>query len=330
MDILEKEVNNLAPIVLFVYNRPEHTKKTICSLLDNELARYSTLYVYSDHYKTEKDRGNVLEVRNYIKSIEGFKVIKIIEREENWGLAKSVINGVTEVLNEYGKVITLEDDLVFAQNFLRYMNEGLEYYENTPRIWAIGGHSHSITMPKEYKHGYYVAIRTCSWGWATWKDRWDTIDWEVSDYDKIRKDKKLQKEFNRGGNDSFDMLKAQMNHEIDSWAVRWDYSASKQNRYTLYPINTMVASTGMDGSGVHCAPDPRFMDIEPVGVVYYEFDHNIEFNSEIARAVYNYYKKDLLHVCWSYLSNVLDAAGTKKLKKIIKKRAKRIYRNLKH
>jgi len=263
-------------------------------------------------------------VRDYIRNIDGFRNINIIERSNNLGLAKSIILGITDILEKYGKVISVEDDLICAPNFLDYMNEGLDYYENTSQIWAIGGHSHSFPMPTGYNKGYYLSIRTCSWGWATWKDRWETIDWNVADYHIIKQNRHLQREFNRGGNDLFDMLKSQMNGEIDSWAIRWDYSASKQNRYTVYPVHTMIAGIGMDGSGVHCTKNTRYIDQIPVNNVDYKFDKDISLNEQISKSVYNYYKKDVIHIIWSLVSHILDITGNKRFKFLIKNIGKKV------
>ena len=132
-------MNKLAPIVLFVYNRPEHTKLTVMALQKNELARESELFIYSDAPKNLDVKVKTDEVRKYIKSISGFKKIIIIEREKNWGLAASIIDGVTKIINEYGKIIVLEDDLVTSSYFLKFMNEALEFYKNEDKVWHISG-----------------------------------------------------------------------------------------------------------------------------------------------------------------------------------------------
>ena len=102
----------LAPIVLFTYNRPWHTRQTIEALQKNHLASESVIFIFSDGPKTKEDEPKVEEVRKFLKTIQGFKQIEIIEREKNWGLAKNIIDGVTKVVNEYGKVIVLEDDII--------------------------------------------------------------------------------------------------------------------------------------------------------------------------------------------------------------------------
>lgn len=245
----------LAPIILFVYNRPEHTKKTVEALKRNELASESVLYVFSDgatEDATEEQKNNVHEIRKYIHTITGFKELIIEEAPKNKGLANSVIYGVTKVINKHGKAIVVEDDIVTHPFFIRFMNECLDKYEDRRYIFMIGGYNMAFEFPWWYWKDIYVVHRSCSWGWATWKSRWDLADWSVSDYSIMCQDINLQNKFNRGGNDMFPMLTAQMNGKIDSWAIRWDYSLYKHDAVCIRPVKTLVTNNGMDGTGIHC------------------------------------------------------------------------------
>ncbi len=250
-----------SPITLFVYNRPIHTKKTVQALLKNKLASKSILYIYSDYPKKEEHIKDVKKVREYIHTIKGFKEIHIIERKQNYGLAKSIIEGVTEVINKHGRVIVLEDDLITSHMFLTFMNNMLETYEKEKKIYSITGYNHPsklMKIPKEYKYDIYFSPRAGSWGWATWKDRWDKADWEVKDYKEFKNNKQLQKEFNKGGDDMTDMLINQMEGKLDSWAIRWCYTLFKNNAYCIYPTRSYVDNIGMDGSGVHCGKSGKY------------------------------------------------------------------------
>ena len=221
----------LAPVVLFVYNRLEHTKETIATLAKNELAKESELYVFSDAAKNENAKVKVDAVRAFVREDEwkkSFKKVTVIEASENKGLAKSIIGGVTELINEYGKVIVIEDDLILSPFFLNYMNGALDFYENDPEIWSISGYSFPMKSLKKYPHDVFYSYRGSSWGWATWADRWAMNDWNVSDYDKFVKDEQWQKRFNRGGGDLTGMLALQMAGKIDSWAVRWCFEESNR------------------------------------------------------------------------------------------------------
>lgn len=256
-------MHDLAPIILFVYNRPEHTRKTVEALKKNELASESVLYVFADGAKsgsTEEQLKKVKGVQDYVNAISGFKEIHVEKSEKNKGLANSVIAGVTRIVEQYGKIIVVEDDIVTHPFFLRYMNECLDVYKDRQDIFMIGGFSNNIKFPWWYKKDIYVLYRSCSWGWATWRDRWSLADWKVSDFQQMCHNKKLQEKFNRGGDDMFPMLQAQIEGKIDSWAIRWDYCMYKHNALCVRPVKTLCVNAGMDGSGVHCSTTERVLN----------------------------------------------------------------------
>lgn len=247
--ILKKD---LAPVVLFVYNRPEHTRRTVESLVANDLACQSQLFIFSDGAKNKADSGMVEEVRHYLRSIEGFRSVTIVHRELNSGLAQSVINGVSEVFRTHDRQIVMEDDLLTAPDFLTFMNEVLNHYQQETRIFSVTGFSHSVRMPESYGYDAFCSYRSCSWGWGTWKDRWEGVDWEVSDYAEFRDDKNQRDLLNRGGADLSYMLGLQMASTIDSWAIRWAYAHFKHDAVAMVSTVSKVYNIGFDGSGVHC------------------------------------------------------------------------------
>lgn len=234
----------MAALILFVYRRVP--KETINSLLKNHLASQTELYIFSDGYKNENDKNDVLAVRDYLKTIQGFKVINIIEAEQNKGLANSIIQGVTSIIHSYGSVIVIEDDLIVSEDFLDYMNDALEFYESDNRIWSIGGYAPPLKCFDHYRYDVYAAVRATSWGWATWKDRWDSIDWEVKEFKAIQNNQAMKKRFEFGGNDMYKMLELQQMRKIDSWAIRWCFSQFLQNKYTIYPKQSKVYNSGFD------------------------------------------------------------------------------------
>ena len=222
------------------------------ALQQNELANKSELYIYSDAAKNEEAHKDVTDVREYLLEIKGFKKVTIIKREENWGLANSIIDGVGKVINTYGKVIVLEDDLITAPSFLLFMNSCLEFYQFEDKIFTISGYS-NIVVPKTYKENIYFAHISTSWGWATWQNRWESINWENNSYLPILNDKKLLKDIKKKvGNQRIRMLKQQMNNKINSWAVRRLFTQIIENKMTVFPRTTLVNNIGFDGSGVHC------------------------------------------------------------------------------
>lgn len=285
----------LAPIVLFVYNRLDHTQGVIETLSKNFLAKESELYVFSDAAKSEKGIDKVNEVRKFIRDNSwhhNFKKVSIIEAEKNKGLAKSVIGGVTKIIQEYGKVIVVEDDLLLAPYFLNYMNDALEYYEKDKEIWSISGYSFPMKSMKKYPHDIFYSYRGCSWGWATWADRWDTVDWQVKEYDRFIEDQKWIARFNRGGVDLTNMLKMQMEGQIDSWAIRWCFSQSNQDMYTVYPRISYLENAGCDGSGMHSGADDEYYTDMSGCVPKCKFE-TLEIDRKIAKEFQMKYKDTL-------------------------------------
>jgi len=249
---------NLAPIVLFVYNRPSHTKQTVESLQKNKLAQESELFIYSDEAKNEDARKSVDEVREYIDKINGFKKVTIIKRKKNWGLANSIIDGVTKIVNEYGKIIVLEDDLVTSPYFLTFMNDALEFYENEEKVWHISGWNYPIDR-EDLEDVFLWRVMNC-WGWATWADRWSYYE---KDIDKVMGDfsKKDIKRFNvEGVEDFWGQVVANKEEKINTWAIFWYATIFKQNGLCLNPVQTFVENIGHDGSGVHCANVKEYRD----------------------------------------------------------------------
>ena len=250
----------VAPIVLFVYNRPDHTKQTVEALQKNELASDSELFIYSDAAKNASAVERVNEVREYIKTISGFKKVTIVEREKNWGLADSIIDGVTKIVNEHSKIIVLEDDLVTSTYFLKFMNEALEMYNDEPKVASIHGYIYPIDgLPETF----FIKGADC-WGWATWKEKWAIFETDGQKLLDELKMKKLNNEFDFDGSYGYmHMLKSQIKGKNDSWAIRWYASAFLKNMYTLYPSKSYVHNIGNDDSGTHCS-NSKTHDVEVV------------------------------------------------------------------
>lgn len=247
-------MRELAPIVLFVYNRPWHTKKTIEALKQNSLALQSDLFIFADGEKTLNDK-KIKETREYIRNINGFKSITIVESDKNIGCANSIIAGVSEVIRKYGKIIVLEDDVVTSKMFLEYLNKGLQSFKDHENIGSISGYSFPqkiLNIPESYKNDTYLSLRFGSWGWGTWENRWNKVDWNVKDYDQFKCDAESQKLFNRGGPDLSKMLEMQMNGEIDAWDIRFDYFHFKNELLNVRPTKSLTNNIGLDNSGTHC------------------------------------------------------------------------------
>lgn len=244
-----------APVVVFAYNRADHIKSTLEHLNKNTLANESDLYVFCDNAKNEKAVEAVNATRNAVDAFStdcNFKSVSVIKAEVNKGLATSIITGVSEILEKYGRVIVVEDDLMTSPDFLSYMNKALDYYEKNPKVWSISGYTSPLKALEKYPHDIYASPRGCSWGWATWKDRFEKVDWEVSDFEEFIKDPARVKHFNEGGPDMAEMLSRQVHGKINSWAIRWCYQESKEHMYTIYPTKSRIRNIGCDDTGTHC------------------------------------------------------------------------------
>ena len=241
---------NFAPILLFVYNRLQHTQRCIESLLNNSLSKESELFIYSDAAKETTDQKKVEEVRQYIHTIQGFKRITIIERNDNWGLARSIIDGVTTQINQYGRVIVLEDDLVVAPYFLQFMNDALETYKNEPKI----GHIQACDFTQDPALPDTFLIKwTGSWGWATWDRAWKHFNPNGKELLQELKQRKLTYTFDFNGKYGFTrMLQRQIEGKNNSWAIRWNASLFLKDILSLNVGRSLVQNEGFDGSGTNC------------------------------------------------------------------------------
>jgi len=240
-----------APVALFVYNRPWHVRQTVEALLANAEAKDTDLHIFADAAKDGQATKAVSAVRSYINEITGFKSVNIIERETNLGLARSIIDGVTQMCNQYGRVIVLEDDLVTSPYFLKFMNDGLVSFADDERVISISGYTYPVAdvLPETF----FLRGADC-WGWATWKRGWDLFEQDGQYLLEQLIGQKLADKFDF--DDSYPyvrMLKSQIAGKNNSWAIRWYASAFLKNKLTLYPGSSLVLNIGLDGSGTHCS-----------------------------------------------------------------------------
>lgn len=243
-----------APVVVFVYNRPEQTKRILEALNCNILSDKTKIFIFSDAAKDDTEKGNVKQVRQYIqyfKENNSFQEVEIVLAETNLGLQTSLINGITKIVNEYGKVIVVEDDILTSKDFLSFMNKALMYYQDDNRVWSVSGYTPSLRSLKRLQTDVYCSIRGNCWGWATWSNRWNKIDWEISDYEEFIVNKNEKKRFNEGGKDMTALLKLQKSGSISSWAIRWNYQQYKEQMISIFPKFSKVQNIGFDGSGTN-------------------------------------------------------------------------------
>ena len=240
----------LAPIVLFVYNRPVHTQKVIEALQMNEESKHSDLFIFSDAPKNEIAIENVERVRNYIRTISGFKSIIIKEQIQNQGLAKSIINGVTEIVGKFGRVIVIEDDVETSPFFLKFMNSALDFFENEKRIWSITGFSYPLNKKKLPEAFCFFAI-SC-WSWGTWADRWKHYEKNPDKYISQISKNGIKKFDYYGSTKMFSQITANKTGRLDTWAIFWYALQFVNNGFQIMPSRPLAKNIGMDGTGIHC------------------------------------------------------------------------------
>ncbi|MBW8050452.1 MAG: glycosyltransferase [Cytophagales bacterium] len=246
-------LKNLAPIVLFVYNRPEHTQKSLNSLMQNELADQSMLFIYADgpeEKASKQDLKKIHEVRKIIREEQWCKNVNIIESDKNKGLADSIIDGVSEIVNKFGKIIVLEDDLVLASGFLKYMNDALELYKDEEKVMHISGYM--FPVKDKLPETFFYTPASC-WGWGTWTKAWKSFN-PSAEYllAKINEQGNINRFNVENSYDFYGTLQENTQRAITSWAVRWYASVFLQDGLSLHPARSLVRNIGHDGSGVHC------------------------------------------------------------------------------
>lgn len=243
-----------APIALFVYGRAEHTRRTLEALRANKLAEASDLFIFSDGAKNEAATAKITDVRALLRQITGFRTVTIIERDQNYGLANSIVDGVTTLCARFGQVIVVEDDLLTSPGFLTYMNLGLNRYADSPKVFQVAAYNLCGNLPGA-NDAFFLPFCS-SWGWATWSRAWKIWDAEGSGFERLQTDRDLRYRFDLNGSyPYYRMLCDQRQKKNNSWAIRWYLSIFLSDGLTLYPRNSLVENIGFDGSGEHCGKE---------------------------------------------------------------------------
>lgn len=277
-------MESLAPICLFVYNRIPQALKTLHALRNNNLAEQSILYIFSDGPKDQDGANKIMKLRKQLREVDGFRSVKITESESNKGLSKSIIDGVTTVLEKHGKVIVLEDDLITSPNFLDFMNQALDSYSDNSKIFSVSGYTMNLKGLRNYPKDFYTAYRASSWGWGTWDDRWNKVDWEVKSYSSFIKNPLKQFRFTRGGSDMPGMLRDQMNGRIDSWAIRWCYEQFNRDLFAIFPAKSKIISIGFGPDATHTKKTKRFFTVpDESNNRVFKFDSSIVPDKKLMR-----------------------------------------------
>lgn len=297
-----------APIIMFVYNRADHFAAVYNALAACKEAKESELFIFSDGAKNESGAEKVNEVRAAVAKITNaghFKSVTITESPVNKGLAASVIYGVTEVINKYGRAIVVEDDCKVSPFFLSFMNTALEYYQDNPRVGSIAGYTPRIEFPDNYNLDVFAAHRSCSWTWATWKDRWDGVDWKLENIKDFYKSPELIRRLNSNGSDRFIRLYRQTKGNGSSWSVRFGAHLVKNNLITVYPRFSYNSNIGCDESGVHStSDDAEKMRVDLSKAIENPILTDIEIDKKIQKTLKKHYSYGFLSDAKKFIATV--------------------------
>ena len=245
-----------APIALFVYSRPWHTRQTIEALKKNDLSEDSELFIFSDAPKSASEATPVQDVRDYIRTVKGFRTVKVIEREENYGLARSIVEGVTRLCNEYGSVIVLEDDLVSSPHFLRFMNNALHQYSEAEKVMHISGYAYPVHPPVE-GDTFFFRVPLC-WGWATWSSSWKFFEKDLNVIQAFTKRDRFEFNIEDSYRKFWEQLELNRAGSLNSWFIFWYASVFLHDGLCLYPTQSLIDNIGHDGSGINCGTNDLF------------------------------------------------------------------------
>ena len=250
-----------APVAMFVYARPDHTAATLAALAANDGAAETDLHIFADAARHAGAEAAVAAVRALIAHVTGFRRVTLHLAEKNLGCSANIKRGISMVLANYGRMISIEDDIVTKPGFLRFINEGLDRYRDRPDIFAICGYSYPpdvVAIPSDYPHDVYLCRRPSPWGWGTWADRWQQVDWSIPGYEQFWKNPELRNRFREGGHDMPGQLRFAHEGRVDAWDIQFSYAKLRSNAFTVVPVKTLVDNIGFDGSGEHSASTARY------------------------------------------------------------------------
>ena len=298
-------------IAIFAFNRPELLHRTLTALAANDLADKASVTFFCDGPRREKDEPGTRAVRELAKKKQGFAAVEVVERPKNMGCAASVIDGLMEMFRLHERVIVIEDDIVTSPHTLRFLSEGLARYADSENVFNIAAWTPphiARDLPVDYPYDVYAIPRFNCWGWASWRDRFQDIDWSVKDYQTFKNSPQLSKAFNAGGDDLSPMLDRQMEGKINSWAIRADYARFKKNMVGINPVRSYALNIGM-GSGTHTTTATTYWDSDiSLAVEHPRFMAEVSVDHRIHK---------IYHACYSGQRHSLPARALKKIYKIL-------------
>lgn len=316
-----------APVIVFNYNRPDHSLQTWEALSRNRYAAETELYLYCDGPKANasdemRERISDLHAQAKQYAIDApkagkFKSVHVVCAEKNKGLANSIIGGVSEVIVKHGRVIVLEDDLLTSPYFLKYMNTALDKYENYPSVFTISANRPPVSkmqIPTDYEYDVFVSLRPFSTGWATWKEKWEKIDWSLDYLEDFLKHPQQIKSFHHGGDDLTNMLLLQRDHKIDSWAIRYAFQHFYHHAVAILPCIPYVDNIGFDGSGIHSGTDETdFRNNVALAPENPRMPNVVYEDERIINAFYNYFCRSKRTLKQKIIRYIVGLLGQKNL-----------------
>lgn len=276
-----------APIILFVYNRPDHTIRTLQALENNTLASESELFIYSDAPKNAQATVAVEQVREIIKRNWKFKQIHLILRDSNCGLAANVIDGVSKIVKQHGRVIVLEDDLVTSPYALDYFNDALERYQQKDQVMQISGYGYPVKDLESLPETFFFRVAN-SWGWATWERAWNHFNPDIYDLTDDFTAEQIHQFSIEGKENFWKQVQEFKAGKINSWAIRWYASVFKNNGLVLYPRNSLTQNIGNDGSGTHTAAETTYQVVLATEKIT-KFPQEIQEHTQAYEAIKYFY-----------------------------------------
>ncbi len=239
-----------SPIIIFSYNRPGHLNNLIDSLIQNKVPKSSKIFFFCDGPKNEKDKRKINQIKNLLKK-KKLKIYSKKFRNKNIGLAKNIINGVSQVLKMYKSCIVLEDDLIINKNCIKFMNFMLNKFNYNKKIGSISAYSYIDDFYYKKKFDFYVSKRHSSWCWGTWSRVWNKIDWNDTSISKHFNNRSSIKQFSQGGKDLNLLLWGNHHNLINSWAIRFNFFCFNNSLKSIQPRYSMIKNDGRDFSGTH-------------------------------------------------------------------------------
>ena len=299
-------------IALFAFNRPNLLEQTLSALAINELADTASLTIFCDGPRDEKDEPAIRSVRELAKKAEGFASVEVVERPKNMGCAASIIDGLTEMFRLHERLIIIEDDIMTSPYTLRFLSEGLARYADNEKVFNIAAWTPphiARYLPTGYLYDVYAIPRfNCSGGWASWRNRFQDIDWTVKDYQTFKNSPQLRKAFNAGGDDLSSMLDDQMQGKIDAWDIRADYARFKKNMLGINPVRSYALNIGM-GSGTHTTTATTYWDSDiSLAVEHPRFINDVTVDIRIHK---------IYHACYSPKKHSLPVRAINKLTRML-------------